>query len=250
MTFEPKILSFLCNWCAYAGADLAGISRFQYPPNTRVIRIMCSGRVDPAFVPKAFLAGFDGVLILGCHPGDCHYLTGNLEAEKKMRLTERLFKMAGIGSERILLDWVSAGEGERFARIVRQFVERVRQLGPMDTDPGRKERLEAIRASLESEKLRWMFGKGAELLEKENVYGERLEKERIERVMDETIRSELMKNWIVSLLASGPRSAKEISQALETGLGETLSHLVSLVGEGRIGFDPSEEGKIPKYVKA
>lgn len=250
MSFEPKILSFLCNWCAYAGADLAGISRFQYPPNTRVIRVMCSGRVDPAFVPKAFLAGFDGVMVLGCHPGDCHYLTGNFQAEKKIRLAKRLLEMAGIGSERIILDWVSAGEGERFAQIVRQFVEKVRDLGPLRLDPEMRERLEAVRTSLESEKLRWVMGKGPELLEKENVYGERTEKERIEAVMDETIRSELMKNRIVSLLSSGPRSAKEISQALNTGIGETLAHLVSLVGEGRIGFDPSEEGRIPKYVKA
>lgn len=250
MTFEPKILSFLCNWCAYAGADLAGISRFQYPPNTRVIRVMCSGRVDPVFVPKAFLAGFDAVMILGCHPGDCHYLTGNLQAEKKIHLTERLFEMAGIGSERILLDWVSAGEGERFAQIVRHFVERVRQLGPIHLDEEVKEKLEAIRASLESEKLRWVIGKGPELLEKENVYGERIERERIEAVMEETIRNELMKNWIVCLLSSGPRSAEEIHQVLRLGLGEILSHLVSLVGEGRIGFDLSQEGRTPKYVKA
>lgn len=250
MDFEPKILSFLCNWCAYAGADLAGISRFQYPPNTRVIRVMCSGRVDPAFIPRAFLAGFDGVMVLGCHPGDCHYLTGNLQAEKKIRLTERLFEMAGIGADRILLDWVSAGEGERFAQLVRHFVERVRRLGPFDREQGTRERLEAIRLSLESEKLRWVIGKGPELLEKENVYGERLERQRIETVVDDTIRSELMKNWIVSLLDSGPRSAQEISQALNTKIGETLSHLVSLVGEGRIAFDPSAEGRIPKYVRA
>jgi len=250
MAFEPKILSFLCNWCAYAGADLAGISRFQYPPNTRVIRVMCSGRVDPAFVPKAFLAGFDGLMILGCHPGDCHYLTGNFQAEKKIHLTRKLFEMAGIGSERILLDWVSAGEGERFAQVVRQFVEKVRQLGPFVLDPDAKERLGAIGASLEGEKIRWMVGKGPELLEKENVYGERLPKEKIEEVIEGTIRDEFIKNRIMLLVASKPLAAAEISTTLNLQLKDTLPYLVSLVGEGRIGFDPSEEGKVPKYIRA
>ena len=249
MTFEPKILSFLCNWCAYAGADLAGISRFQYPPNTRVIRVMCSGRVDPVFIPRAFLAGFDGTMILGCHPGDCHYLTGNFQAEKKIQLTRKLFEMAGIGSERILLDWVSAGEGERFAQVVRQFVEKMRQLGPFDLDPEAKERLRAIGASLEGEKIRWMVGKGPELLEKENVYGERVPKERIQEVIEGTIRDEFIKNRIMLLVGSKPLAAAEISKTLNLQLKDTLPYLVSLVGEGRIGFDPSEEGKVPRYVK-
>jgi len=249
MNFEPKILSFLCNWCAYAGADLAGISRFQYPPNTRVIRVMCSGRVDPIFIPKSFLAGFDGVMVLGCHPGDCHYLTGNYQAERKISLTRKLFEMAGLGSERILLDWVSAGEGERFAQVVRQFVEKIQNLGPFSLDEEQKAKLSAIRASLEGEKIRWMVGKGPELLEKGNVYGEHLPQERIESVMEETIRDEFIKNRIIFLLESRSLAAKEISDRLDLKLKETLPYLVSLVGEGKIGFDPSEEGKVPKYIR-
>ena len=248
MSYEPKILSFLCNWCAYAGADLAGISRFQYPPNTRVIRVMCSGRVDPVFIPEAFLAGFDGTMLLGCHPGDCHYLTGNFQAEKKIHLTRKLFEMAGVGSERILLDWVSAGEGERFAQVVDRFVETIRQIGPFDLDEANKGKLRAIRASLDGEKIRWMVGKGPELLEKENVYGERLAKERIEGVIEETIRDEFIKNRIMLLVESKPLPAIEISHTLDLKLRDTLSYLVSLVGEGRLGFDPSEEGRVPKYV--
>jgi coenzyme F420-reducing hydrogenase delta subunit len=248
MSYEPKILSFLCNWCAYAGADLAGISRFQYPPNTRVIRVMCSGRVDPVFIPEAFLAGFDGTMLLGCHPGDCHYLTGNFQAEKKIHLTRKLFEMAGVGSERILLDWVSAGEGERFAQVVDRFVETIRQIGPFDLDEANKGKLRAIRASLDGEKIRWMVGKGPELLEKENVYGERLAKEKIEGVIEETIRDEFIKNRIMLLVESKPLPAIEISHTLDLKLRDTLSYLVSLVGEGRLGFDPSEEGRVPKYV--
>lgn len=249
MTFEPKILSFLCNWCAYAGADLAGISRFQYPPNTRVIRVMCSGRVDPSFVPRAFLVGYDGVMVLGCHPGDCHYLTGNYQAEKKIILTRKLLEMAGIGSERLLLDWVSAGEGERFSQVIRQFVEKIRGLGPFPLDQEMKGRLHAVKASLEGEKIRWMVGKGPELIEKENVYHEQLPKERLDAAIETTIRDELIKNRIIALVEPKPLPAAEISQTLNLKLKETLDYLVSLIGEGKIGFDPSEEGKIPKYIR-
>jgi F420-non-reducing hydrogenase iron-sulfur subunit len=248
MTFEPKILSFLCNWCAYAGADLAGISRFQYPPNTRVIRVMCSGRVDPVFIPKVFLAGYDGVMILGCHPGDCHYLTGNYQAEKKINLTRKLLNMAGIDSERLLLDWVSAGEGERLSQVVRQFIEKIRTLGPFPLDAEMKGKLKAVRASLEGEKIRWMVGKGPELMEMENVYKERVPKERLEELIEATIRDELVKNRIVQLVEIKPITATEISQTLNLKLKDTLSYLVSLVGEGKIGFHPSEE-KVPKYTR-
>jgi len=248
MGFEPKILSFLCNWCAYAGADLAGVSRFQYPPNTRVIRVMCSGRVDPVFIPKAFLAGYDGVMVLGCHPGDCHYLTGNVHAEQKMGLTRKLLVMEKIESERLLLDWVSAGEGERFSRVIREFVEKIRSLGPFPLDQETKRKLEAVEASLEGEKIRWMVGKGYELTEKENVYGERLSREKLEKLIEETIRDELIKNRIIGIVRSNHLSAKEISDTLNLELKETLSYLASLVGDGKIGFDPSEEGKIPKYI--
>lgn len=248
MNFEPKILSFLCNWCAYAGADLAGISRFQYPPNTRVIRVMCSGRVDPVFIPKAFLAGYDGVMVLGCHPGDCHYLTGNFQAEKKINLTRKLLNMAGIDPERLLLDWVSAGEGERFSQVVRQFIEKIRTLGPFPLDQEMKGKLQAVRASLEGEKIRWMAGKGPELMEMENVYKERVPKERLEELIEATIRDELVKNRIVQLVEVKPVTATEISQTLNLKLKDTLSYLVSLVGEGKIGFHPSEE-KVPKYVR-
>jgi len=211
---------------------------------------MCSGRVDPVFIPRAFLAGFDGTMILGCHPGDCHYLTGNFQAEKKIQLTQKLFEMAGLGSARILLDWVSAGEGERFAQVVRQFVEKIKQLGPFTLDSDTKERLHAIRASLDGEKIRWMAGKGPELLEKENVYGERLPGEKIKEVVEGTIRDEFIKNRILLLLESKPLAATEISSRLNLRLKDTLSYLVSLVGDGKLGFDASEEGRVPRYVRA
>ncbi len=128
--FEPRIVAFCCNWCAYAGADLAGISRFQYPPTVRIIRVMCSGMVDMSYILKAFEAGADGVLVAGCHPGDCHYLTGNLKAEKEVERTKKLLDVIGIGAERLRLEWVSASEGEKFARVIKEFTEELKQLGP------------------------------------------------------------------------------------------------------------------------
>jgi len=131
MSWEPKIVGFLCNWCSYRGADLAGTARMKYAPNVRIIRVMCSARVEPAFILKAFQAGADGVLVLGCHPGDCHYQEGNYKTLRRIPLLKKLLSQMGIEPERVRLDWVSASEGERFARIVNEITENVRSLGPL-----------------------------------------------------------------------------------------------------------------------
>ncbi len=128
--WEPRILAFLCNWCSYAGADLAGVSRIQYPPNVRIIRVPCSGRVNPLFLLRGLQNGADGVLVSGCHPGDCHYLSGNLAARRKFALVRELLNYAGIEPERVQFTWVSASEGGRFAAIVQKVVDQVRKLGP------------------------------------------------------------------------------------------------------------------------
>ena len=129
-SFEPKIVGFLCNWCSYAGADLAGTSRTSYPQNVRIIRVPCSGRVDPLFVVKAFQDGADGVMVLGCHPGDCHYQQGNYIARRRYSLMHRLLEFTGVESGRLYVDWVSASEGKKFADVVTTFTEQVRDLGP------------------------------------------------------------------------------------------------------------------------
>ena len=129
-TWEPKIVAFLCNWCSYAGADLAGVSRFQYPTNLRVIRVPCSGRVDPMYIVKALQEGVDGVLVSGCHPGDCHYISGNLVARRRFALLKNFLEYLGIEPGRVQFSWVSASEGSRFAELVTKVVEDVRQLGP------------------------------------------------------------------------------------------------------------------------
>ena len=128
--FQPKIVGFLCNWCSYAGADLAGVSRIQYPPNLRIVRVMCSGRVDPFFILEAFRSGADGVLVAGCHPGDCHYLSGNYKTQNRVLLLQRVLEQFGLEPERLRLEWVSAAEGERFANVVREMTEHVMKLGP------------------------------------------------------------------------------------------------------------------------
>ena len=128
--FQPRIVVFACNWCSYAGADLAGVSRMQYPPTTRVIRVMCSGRVTSGFILEAFRQGADGVLITGCHPGDCHYISGNQKALATVERTKQLLHLLGIETDRLRLEWISAAEGARFARIMTEFTEQVRALGP------------------------------------------------------------------------------------------------------------------------
>jgi F420-non-reducing hydrogenase iron-sulfur subunit len=127
--FQPKIVAFACNWCSYAGADLAGVSRIQDPPTTRVIRVMCSGRVSPLFILEALRGGADGVLVTGCHLGDCHYISGNEKALQNIETARALIALLGIEPERLRLEWISASEGARFAEVIREFTEQVRALG-------------------------------------------------------------------------------------------------------------------------
>jgi len=130
MEFEPKILGIACNWCTYTGADLAGTTRVQYPHNIRVARVMCSSRINPSFIFRAFELGADGVLVGGCHPGDCHYSTGNYYARRKLAVTKKILEFAGLEPERLRVEWISASEGIRYADIVKEFTEEIRALGP------------------------------------------------------------------------------------------------------------------------
>lgn len=130
-SFEPRIVGFLCNWCAYSGADLAGVSRLASSPNLRILRVMCSGRVDPSFILRAFQLGADAVLIAGCHPGDCHYQEGNFKALRRVLLLKRILRDFGVDERRLRLEWISASEAEKFARVASEFTEEVRALGPL-----------------------------------------------------------------------------------------------------------------------
>ena len=145
--FEPKIVAFFCNWCTYLAADLAGTSRLRYAPNARVVRVMCSGRIDPQFVLDAFARGADGVLIGGCHPGDCHYQEGNYKALRRFHLLKKMVKEMGIEDERLRLEWISAAEGERVRTVVNDMVEKVRALGPLGIKPPRESAAEEVTAA-------------------------------------------------------------------------------------------------------
>ena len=145
--YEPKIVAFFCNWCTYLAADLAGTSRMKYAPNTRVIRVMCSGRVDPQFVLEAFAKGADGVLIGGCPPGDCHYQEGNYKALRRYYLLKRTLREMGIEGERFRLEWISAAEGDRVRTVVNDMVQKLRALGPRKMNPAIEPELEEVAAS-------------------------------------------------------------------------------------------------------
>ena len=128
--YEPKILAFCCNWCSYTGADLAGVSRLQYPPNVRIVRVMCSSMVHPNLVIDALTKGMDGVIMCGCHPGDCHYIEGNLTAEKRAEAINLMLEDYGLEEERFRLEWISASEAPKFAKVMKEMVDTVRELGP------------------------------------------------------------------------------------------------------------------------
>jgi F420-non-reducing hydrogenase iron-sulfur subunit len=128
--FEPNIIGFLCNWCSYAGADLAGTSRMKYPPNVKTIRVMCSGRVNPVYILEALKKGADGVLVAGCHPGDCHYQSGNYKANRRIKLLQKLLADLGLEPERVRFEYISASEGKKFADVVTEMTNEIKRLGP------------------------------------------------------------------------------------------------------------------------
>jgi len=150
--WEPKILAFLCNWCSYAGADLAGTSRIQYSPNIRVIRVPCSGRINPLFILKALQSGIDGVLVSGCHPGDCHYISGNYIGRRKSTTLKRFLEYLGIEEGRVQFSWVSAAEGGRFSQVVDEVTEDIKKLGPINKLV-KKDKLREVKS--EARNLKW-----------------------------------------------------------------------------------------------
>jgi F420-non-reducing hydrogenase iron-sulfur subunit len=223
--YEPKIIGFLCNWCSYAAADLAGTSRIQYPSNLRIIRVMCSGRVDPEFILRAFLNGADGVLVAGCHPGDCHYISGNLEAEKKIKMTEKLLREAGMESERLRLEWVSSAEGAKFARVVTDFVNQIKSLGKVSFD---EEKLKAAFNATLNTRLRSWVGKERKLTEEGNVYGELIEQERFDTMIENVIKKEYEQSLILLSIEDVPLSARQIGEKVGLDSSDVVKHLIKL----------------------
>jgi F420-non-reducing hydrogenase iron-sulfur subunit len=238
--FEPKLLGFLCNWCSYAGADLAGVSRIQYPPNMRVIRVMCSGRVDPRFIIEALELGIDGVYVMGCHIGDCHYLEGNYEAVKKFEMTQAFLKLIGL-ENRIRLDWVSASEGVRYGEVVTKFVADIKELGPspLSRDHQDKELLEkiqAIKMAVSSERMRALVGRERKITEEENVYGEKYPVEKYQELMTQAIKDEYERHRILVSLEKKSKSVKQLAAELEIDPSIVLEHMLTLKSRSEVDF--------------
>ena len=249
--FEPKIIGFLCNWCSYAGADLAGVSRIQYPPNIRIIRVMCSGRVDPTIPLEVFMRGADGVLVLGCHPGDCHYSEGNLYEERKIKMLSKLVALTGLKPERLRLEWVSASEGQRFAQVVTEFTERIKKLGPSPVsgkNPDQRilENLQAAKNAAAGFKLRVLVGRERELTEKCNVYEEKVSQEEFDALLNESVEDEFVRYKIHLLTTAEPLPVKALAEAVEMKPAAVLKQIVAMRRRNMIALDHIE-GTTPFY---
>jgi coenzyme F420-reducing hydrogenase delta subunit len=250
--FEPKIVGFLCNWCSYAGADLAGVSRFQYPPNLRIVRLMCSGRVDPYFIFETFIQGADGVFIGGCHPGDCHYLTGNLYTEKKIKMTKKILERTGFDAGRLRLEWIAASEGELFARTIKEFTAQINELGPSPLsgptpDPKILSNLQTAQSSVAAFRLRALVGKERKIVEEGNVYGEYKTQEEWDELFGDAINSEYSRNMILILTKDAPMSVKELATKIQEPTDLVLEHIVRLRKNNLVALD-SIDGTTPKYI--
>ena len=244
--FRPRILGFLCNWCSYAGADLCGVSRYQYPPSIKIIRVMCSGRVDLEFVLRAFANGNDGVFMGGCWLGECHYVTeGNYDALSMMHLAKKLLAHVGVNPDRLRLEWVSASQGIRFAEIVTDFTARLKELGPLGSGEGMdqnalKLKLEAIRKLLpyiklvEREKLRVRFESKAE-------YEKFFASDELNSLFNKLLDDKLAISQIMVLLQQQALSTGEIADALGMTPSEVSKHLNSSARQRLIRFDEEQK---------
>lgn len=245
--FEPKILGFLCNWCAYAGADLAGVSRVQYPTNLRVIRVMCSGRVDPILIFRAFELDIDGVAVLGCHHGDCHYQTGNYYAEKKIQNAKNILQKVGINKDRLYLDWVSAAEGVRFGEVVTGFVNTIKEIGPITDEKNLKEKCALGKELVKTARIRWLVGKEYDLLEHENVYGDKVSEQEFKDLMEKNINSQYERNRIFSSIKTNPLTVREIAKEIDLCPTDVFKHLTYLENIGEISLVDFKENS-PRYM--
>lgn len=250
--FEPKIVGFLCNWCSYAGADLAGVSRFQYPSSLRIVRVMCTGRLDPYLLLEAFRKGIDGVFIGGCHPGDCHYLKGNYHAELKIKLTKKLLDKTDFGSKRLKLEWVAASEGQRFSEIIKEFTNQIQELGPNpiagpNPDHNILRQITAAIDAVRDFRLRAIIAKEFKIVVEEgNIYGEFKSQEDWDTFLDDAIEMEYELKQILGLTKNNPLSVKDIAAKIDLPTDKTLEQIVYLRGKNLIALE-SIAGFTPQY---
>lgn len=226
-------MGFLCNWCSYAGADLAGVSRFQYPPEVRIVKVMCSARVDPGIVLEMFIQGADGVFVGGCHIGDCHYIKGNYYAQQRMKAVQKLLAKCGLEPERLRLEWVSASEGERFASLMKEFTAQILELGPSPVSGehpaiDKLRLLFAAKSVVEDFRVRSLLGKYVEFSEEGNVFGKEMSEEELDTMLDLAIDDEFARVNIMLAAADKPVSVKELATSLDLPARKVLQHIVTL----------------------
>ena len=250
--WEPRILGFLCNWCSYAGADLAGVSRFQYPPTVRIIRVMCSARVEPSFVLRALLRGSDGVLVLGCHLGDCHYISGNYRCRDRMEMTKELLTLTGVNPERLYVGWVSAAEGQQFAQIVAGFTDQLTAIGPLgkgesESKDKLKENLAAAIGALSSDRIRWLIGERETLVEGEDAYGEQMSPEEYQQLLLDSLADEYKCSRVALSTKDEALSVKEIASRTDLAPREVLQYIYQLKHGGR-AIQVDTVDRSPRYI--
>ena len=249
---KPRILGIICNWCCYGGADLCGVSRFQYPPYIRLIRVMCSARVDLAHILLAFSTGQDGMFVGGCHLDDCHYITnGNYDALSVVTIARKLLEHIGVNPDRLRLEWVSAGEGIRFANIMNEFGKQMEELGPLGESEGinrdaLKFRLEAVKKLVpyiklvQTERLRAPRSLRVSG-EQEERYDKFFHSEEVDRIFKETIFDRLAITQIVALLREGPLTTAEIAKTLGLSPSEVSKYLSNSSRQRIVRYDEVEK---------
>ncbi|UCH88595.1 MAG: hydrogenase iron-sulfur subunit [Thermoplasmata archaeon] len=250
--FEPQIIGFLCNWCSYAGADLAGVSRIQYPSNLKVIRVMCSGSVDPILIVESLIRGADGVLVAGCHPGDCHYIKGNYYTKNRIKILKEIIKKTGIETERIKLEWVSASEGSKFASVVKEFTDKIRELGPSmvagdQPNIDQLEGLYVLRNILEDFRLNVFITRMHEWIEDGNVYGDKLSEEQIMDHVNKVVDDEFLRTRILFATKEKALSVQTLSNIFKEPQQKVLEHLVTLRDRDLVRVEGTEEDA-PLYI--
>jgi len=246
--WDPKIVGFLCNWCSYAGADLCGVSRYQYPSNIRVIRVMCSAMLSPHIILELLRSGADGILLGGCHIGDCHYISGNLYTEKRIKMIRKLLERAGLEPERLRLEWISASEGERFSRVVSEFTKQIELLGPSKarTDANLSSRMAGATSASETFRVLALVGKELNLTNKGNAYNEKLDPKELERIIENATGEEFERSLILELAKDIPRSVKDLGRIMGVPTDRVLKHIVALRQRNLITME-HPEGFTPTY---
>jgi len=246
MMFKPRIIGFICNWSLPTEVDIASSNRISGYPKIRIVRVKCIGRIDPAIVLETFVKGADGVLVIGCPPPDCHYIEGNLQAERKIKMLKEFLSLTGLEPERLGLEWSYPFEIERFARIINDFRNKVTVLGSSPLAGERPDmdillNIKAAKAAVEDFRLRVLVGREIELTEKENVFGEKISQEEFDALLYETIRVEFIRHKIHLLTKEKLMSIKEIASITNMKPCLVLRHIVNMRRKGMITLDHVEK---------